>query len=103
MNLFIGTGKIMSNPRLCRIKQKVFLKINIILFNKKKKMYLYSIICFIKGKLGIHLFDILKKNDIVIIEGYIKIKFEKIYHNNKSVKMVTIQAKKVYNLKRLVF
>nr|WCH54717.1 hypothetical protein [Hypnea edeniana] len=102
MNLFIGTGKIISNPRIYRIKQKIFLKINIVFFKRNKKVHLHSIICLAKGKLGIYLFDLLKKNDIVIIEGHMKIKSEKNFYNHKDIIIATIKVKRVYNLRRMV-
>lgn len=102
MNLFIGTGKIINQPRIYRIKQKIFLKINIVFFKKNTKIHLYSVICFAKGKLGIYLFDLLKKNDSVIIEGHIKIKSVKNLYNHKDVIMATIEAKKIYNLRTMM-
>nr|YP_010902862.1 hypothetical protein REP59_pgp118 [Hypnea flava]WCH54916.1 hypothetical protein [Hypnea flava] len=102
MNLFIGTGKIVSNPRIYRIKQKIFFKINIVFFKRNAKVHLYSIICFAKGKSGIYLFDLLKKNDIVIIEGYIKIKSKKNLYNYKNLITATIQTKKVYSFRKMV-
>nr|WCH55314.1 hypothetical protein [Hypnea brasiliensis] len=101
MNLFIGTGKISSNPRIYRIKQKIFLKINIVFFKRNKKVYLYPIICFVKGKLALYLFDLLKSNDIIMIEGYIKIKSQKNFYNTKDRIMAIIQAKKVYHLRNI--
>nr|YP_010902662.1 hypothetical protein REP55_pgp119 [Hypnea nidulans]WCH54517.1 hypothetical protein [Hypnea nidulans] len=103
MNLFIGTGKIISNPRLYRIKQKVFLSMHIVLLKKNKKTYSYSTICIIKGKLAIHLFDVLKKSDIIIIEGYITVKLLKSSYNNKNIRMVIMQAKRLCNLKKITY
>nr|QCI07234.1 hypothetical protein [Hypnea pannosa] len=102
MNLFISTGKIISNPRLYRIKQKVFLKINIVFFKRKKKVHLFSIVCFVKGNLAIHLFDMLKKNDVVFIEGYIKIKPQKSYNNKKNMKIANIQIKRLSHWKKII-
>nr|YP_010903856.1 hypothetical protein REP96_pgp119 [Hypnea musciformis]WCH56907.1 hypothetical protein [Hypnea musciformis] len=102
MNLFISTAKVIRNPRLYRSKQKVFLKMNIVFLKRKKKVYLRSAICVIKGRLAIHMFDILNKDDIIFIEGYIKIKFLQTSNNNKNIKIVTMQAKKIYNLRKMV-
>nr|YP_010902463.1 hypothetical protein REP52_pgp119 [Hypnea nidifica]WCH54318.1 hypothetical protein [Hypnea nidifica] len=102
MNLFVGTGKIISNPRIYRIKQKIFLKINIVFFKRNKKVHLYSMICFAKDKWVINLFDVLKKNDIVMVEGYLKIKSEKNFYNNKNIVIATLQAKRLYSLRKVV-
>nr|YP_010903260.1 hypothetical protein REP76_pgp117 [Hypnea cornuta]WCH55713.1 hypothetical protein [Hypnea cornuta] len=102
MNLFIGTVKVIRNPRLYRIKQKIFLKMNIVLLKRKKKVYLRSVICVMKGRLAIHIFNILKKNDVIVMEGYIKIKSFQISNNYKNIKIVTMQAKKIYDLRKMV-
>nr|WCH56108.1 hypothetical protein [Calliblepharis sp.] len=77
MNLFIGTCKIINNPRLYQSNKTIFLKMTVSLFNKKKNIYLHPITVQAKGKIGIRIFDIYKKADFIMIEGSIKKKIKK--------------------------
>nr|YP_009774099.1 putative single-stranded DNA binding protein [Caulacanthus okamurae]QIZ74716.1 putative single-stranded DNA binding protein [Caulacanthus okamurae] len=94
MNVFIVTCKIISQPRLLRYKKKPLTTVIVLLYNNKTDKPLYHVTASARGKLGAELFHLYKQGDLVIVEGTIEIKKEKIYLNSsypKNVKTINLK------------
>nr|YP_009295692.1 conserved hypothetical plastid protein [Mastocarpus papillatus]AOL58176.1 conserved hypothetical plastid protein [Mastocarpus papillatus] len=88
MNICTITGKILKQPRLLRYNKKALTKIFICMPNNKRGVSFYNIKAHATGKIGMEIFDVYRKGDFVIIEGFINIKIKKITMNNKYIKII---------------
>nr|WCH56308.1 hypothetical protein [Hypnea sp.] len=99
MNLFVGTCRIISNPRLYCKNKKILMRTVVSLYSKKKKTYLHPVLVKAKGKIARVIFDFYKKADFVIIEGSMKVKFHKIHlAKTKNIKVITLQVKRINHI-----
>lgn len=99
MNLFVFTCRVINRPRLLRYNKQSFICMKFSLCNNKKGTNFYNVVALAKDKVVSQIFEIYKKGDFIIVEGFMKIRLQRINSINKNYntkKLVTIKINKVH-------
>nr|YP_009295798.1 putative single-stranded DNA binding protein [Schimmelmannia schousboei]AOM64733.1 putative single-stranded DNA binding protein [Schimmelmannia schousboei] len=97
MNICLISVKIISQPRLVRLRKKTIVYALMSTPNNKRGLLFYKIQATFKGKLAKDFHAVYRKDDMLLLEGniYNKIKLKSTNHNRKQ-HCVVIKVRKIH-------
>nr|YP_009296204.1 putative single-stranded DNA binding protein [Sebdenia flabellata]AOM65139.1 putative single-stranded DNA binding protein [Sebdenia flabellata] len=101
MNICIITAKVITAPKLLRFKSTALSQMILCVPNDKKGLLHYKIKAIAKGQLAKDIFEIYRKNNFIIVEGFIYLKkIEKRHINEmnkfRNQKSIIIKITKIH-------